>query len=140
MTHSSRDTSTGLIFEEKNRIAAKGINLTKHNLYKYLEDNNINWRNIISRKILPDEAYFNLDTKELVIYEKKFQKVEGSADEKPQTCGFKIWEFKKIGKAIGAVTVSYIYILSSWFSQEKYRDMLEYIKSVDGCDYIIIGD
>ena len=121
MTHSSRDTSTGLIFEEKNRIAAKGINLTKYNLYKYLESNNINWRNIISRKILPDEAYFNLDTKELVIYEKKFQKVEGSAE-------------------IGAMNVSYIYILSSWFSQEKYRDMLEYIKSVDGCDYIITGD
>lgn len=60
----------------------------------------------------------------------------GSADEKPQTCAFKIFQFRKIGKAIGAEKVFYTYIFNDWFKKPEYRDMLEYIKSVDGCDYV----
>ena len=96
MTHASRDTSTGLKFEEYVTIKSEGICLTKNNLYKYLKDNNIDWTSILSRKLLPDEAYYNPNTKEFSIYEKKYQRTEGSADEKPQTCGFKIWEYKKL--------------------------------------------
>lgn len=138
MTHASRDTSTGLKFEDKVHIASTGINLTKHNLYKYMNKCGIKWNDIISKKLLPDEAYFDENTKELRIYEKKFQQVSGSADEKPQTCAFKIHQFKKIGNAIGAKNVTYIYLLSSWFAKPEYKDMLEYIKSVDGCDYKIM--
>ena len=97
--------------------------------------NNIDWKQLLSRKLLPDEAYFNPVEQIFEIFEKKFQQVEGSADEKPQTCAFKIYEFNKIGKAIGAKKITYTYILSDWFKQPKYKDMLDYIKSVDGCDY-----
>lgn len=138
MTHASRDTTTGAKFEEKVQINTTGINLTKHNLYKYMEKLGIRWNDIISKKLLPDEAYFDESTKELKIYEKKFQQVAGSADEKPQTCAFKIYQFRKIGKAIGAEKVTYTYLLSSWFSKPEYKDMLDYIKSVDGCDYQIM--
>ena len=79
-----------------------GICLTKNNLYKYLEKNGIDWTTILFRKLLPDEAYYNPTTREFSIYEKKYQQTKGSADEKPQTCGFKIWEYKKLGRAIGA--------------------------------------
>jgi len=138
MTHASRDTTTGAKFEDRIRVNATGIDLTKHNLYKYLAKRGIEWNTIISKKLLPDEAYFDETTKELRIYEKKFQMVSGSADEKPQTCGFKIYQFRKIGAAIGAKKVTYTYLLSSWFSQPGYKDMLEYIRSVDGCDYQIV--
>lgn len=138
MTHASRDTSTGLKFEDKVHVISSGINLTKHNLYKYMNKLGIKWNDIISKKLLPDEAYFDENTKELRIYEKKFQQVAGSADEKPQTCAFKIHQFKKIGNAIGAKSVTYTYLLSSWFAKPEYKDMLEYIKSVDGCDYQIM--
>ena len=138
MTHASRDTTTGLKFEDKVHIVSSGINLTKHNLYKYMTKLGIKWNDIISKKLLPDEAYFDENTKELRIYEKKFQQVAGSADEKPQTCAFKIHQFKKIGNAIGAKSVTYTYLLSSWFAKPEYKDMLEYIKSVDGCDYQIM--
>lgn len=138
MTHASRDTTTGAKFEEKVQINTTGINLTKHNLYKYMEKLGIKWNDIISKKLLPDEAYFDESTKELKIYEKKFQQVAGSADEKPQTCAFKIYQFRKIGKAIGAEKVTYTYLLSSWFSKPEYKDMLDYIRSVDGCDYQIM--
>ena len=138
MTHASRNTTTGTKFEEQIHVNSTGINLTKHNLYKYLKDKGIDWNTIISKKLLPDEAYFNESTKELNVYEKKFQQVAGSADEKPQTCAFKIYQFKKIGKAIGAEKVTYTYLLSNWFAKPEYKDMLEYIKSVDGCDYKIM--
>ena len=36
----------------------------------------IKWNDIISKKLLPDEAYFDENTKELRIYEKKFQQVK----------------------------------------------------------------
>lgn len=130
-----RNTSTGLFFEQKVVIHRQGIDLTKHKMYKYLTENKIDWRQLISRKLLPDEAYFDENTKELFIYEKKYQQVEGSTDEKPQTCGFKIWEFSKIGQAIGAKTTYYIYIFNDWFHQSKYKDMLEYIKSIPNCNY-----
>lgn len=83
MTNASRDTSTGLIFEEKIKVNKKGINLTKHNLYRYLKEKNIEYKDIISKKLLPDEAYYNEEEKILYIYEKKYQQTAGSADEKP---------------------------------------------------------
>jgi hypothetical protein len=140
MTHATRDTTTGLLFEEKVQIKSNGINLSKYNLYKYLKNNNINYKDYISKKLLPDEAYFDLNTKVFSIYEKKFQQVPGSADEKPQTCAFKIWEFQKIGKAIGAETVTYTYVFNDWFKKDEYKDMLEYIKSVPGCDYFFMEE
>ena len=139
-THASRDTTTGLEFEKRVSCKKDGIDLTKYKLYKYLDSQGINWNKIISRKLLPDEAYWNPVTKELNIFEKKYQQTEGSADEKPQTCGFKIWEFSKIGKALGATKVTYTYILSDWFKQPKYADMLEYIASVPECGYMFMEE
>ena len=132
------NTITGTIFENQVHINTEGINLTKHNLYNYLKKNGIDYTTIISKKLLPDEAYFNPNTKEFSIYEKKFQSVNGSVDEKPQTCGFKIHQFRKIGRAIGANKVTYTYIFNDWFKKPEYKDMLDYIKSVDGCDYIFM--
>ncbi len=131
----SRDTTTGLKFEEKVQIQSDGINLSKHKLYTYLEKQGIDYRDIISRKILPDECYLVDDS--LRVYEKKFQQTGGSADEKPQTCGFKIQQFRKIGAALGIKPedVSYTYVFNDWFQKPEYKDMLDYIKTVDGCDY-----
>ena len=137
-THASRNTSTGLNFENAVSMARTGINLTKHNLYKYLNNQKIDYKKLISKKLLPDEAYFNPATGEFAIFEKKYQETAGSADEKPQTCAFKLHQFKKIGRAIGATKVTYTYVFNSWFAKPEYTDMLEYIRSVEGCDYIIV--
>ena len=64
MTHASRDTSTGLIFEEKIKVNKKGINLTKHNLYKYLKEK------ISNIKILFPKSYFPM--KLIIMKKKKF--------------------------------------------------------------------
>ena len=72
MTHATRNTTTGLDFENKVKIKCKGIDISKHNLYKYLTQKNIDWENILSRKLLPDEAYWDEETKTLSVFEKNF--------------------------------------------------------------------
>lgn len=137
MTHASRNTTTGLIFEEKANIKCPNgaIDLTKTKLYSYLASQGVDWKDYISRKLLPDNAFYFKEDNEVIIYEKKFQQTEGSADEKPQTCAFKIREFRKLLSSIGVDKVSYIYVFNDWFDKPRYKDMLEYIKLVDGCDY-----
>lgn len=137
-THASRNTTTGLMFEEKVHMEQQGIDITKHKLYAFLKEKGIDWKNYISKKLLPDEAYFDQENNRVIIYEKKFQQTSGSADEKPQTCGFKIHQYKKLFSSLGIEDVSYIYIFNDWFAKSEYKDMLEYIKSVEGCDYFIV--
>lgn len=139
-TYASRDTSTGLIFENAVQMKKIGVELTKHKLYSFLKEQNVQWDEYISRKLLPDEAYFDRENNEVIIYEKKSQQTEGSADEKLQTCAFKILEYKKLFSAFHLNKISYIYVLSDWFKKPMYKDVLEYIKSVPGCDYIFASD
>lgn len=140
MNNFSRDTSTGLHFEEEVKINQKGIDVSKHNLYRYLKSKNINYLDHISRKLLPDEAYIDEESSSLYIYEKKCQYSHGSVDEKPQTCAFKIMQFRKLAQPLHIKNVYYTYIFNDWFKRPEYKDMLEYIKSVDGCDYFFWED
>ena len=95
-----RDTTTGLLFEQQISAPKQGIDLSKHKLYHFLKTMNIHWEKLLSSKLLPDEAYFNETTSTLAVYEKKFQKTAGSADEKLQTCAFKLQQFQKIARAL----------------------------------------
>lgn len=148
-------TVTGLKFESridlKNALSmlsgysVKGHNLhyngkkiaefyQKHKLYKnLLEPNGIDHSSIISKKLLPDEAILILKDKTLYIIELKFQEVAGSVDEKLQTCDFKKKQYQKLLKPL-KISVEYAYVLSVWFKDKRYRDVLEYVKSV-GCHY-----
>lgn len=138
MNHFARNTSTGLAWEEICQADKEGIDLSKHNLYRYLSQKQIDWKKLISKKLLPDEAY--LVNNELKVYEKKFQQTPGSVDEKLQTCAFKILQYRKIGRALGVQKVTYTYLLNNWFSRPEYKDVLNYIHSVDGCDYKIMEE
>lgn len=135
-THASRNTTTGLLFEEKVRMEQIGEDISKHALYRFLKDKGVDWKDYLSKKLLPDEAYFDEENNRVIIYEKKYQQTAGSADEKPQTCAFKIYQFRRLFAALGITDVQYIYIFNDWFKKPEYKDMLDYIKSVDGCDYI----
>ena len=58
-THASRDTTTGLLFEEKVHMEEIGENISKHALYRFLASRDIKWDDYISKKLLPDEAYYD---------------------------------------------------------------------------------
>lgn len=106
----------------------------KNKLYKnLLEPNKIDYSQIISKKLLPDEAILVLAGKTLFIIEIKFQGVAGSVDEKLQTCDFKNQQYNKLLAPLGIV-VKYIYILNDWFRKKEYSGVLKYVESV-GCHY-----
>lgn len=162
MTHASRDTMSGLLFEQRVSGKAPGIPLHKAALRQYYEketgeyyslskmspgkNNGIphdkleraekfEGKFLFTRALEPDEAYLDKELSTLTIFEKKFQDTNGSADEKIQTCGFKIKQYRKLAERLGIKNVYFIYILSDWFKNPYYRDALEFIESIEGCSY-----
>lgn len=109
---------------------------SKHELYRFLKKKGIAYDEIISKKLLPDIAILVYNTNTFYIFEVKYQEVEGSTDEKLQTCDFKIKQYKKLLKNTLGYTVKYVYVLNDWFKNEKYKDVLDYIKSTKDCDYL----
>lgn len=149
----ARTTETGLKFEKDTSLAEAlshagytikeseifldekltGLLLGQHKLYRFLDDSEVDWQNIISKKLLPDEAVLSYSAKRLTVVEKKWQQTQGSVDEKLQTCGFKLRQYNRLFSPIG-VEVKFVYLLSDWFTHPSYADVLEYIKEV-GADY-----
>ena len=105
----------------------------KHAFYKFLEEEGVNWRPKISKQLLPDDALLVIVRETLFIIEVKYQQVEGSVDEKLQTCDFKRKQYLKLVVNLG-LKVEYVYVLSDWFKDPRYRDVLDYINSVN-CHY-----
>lgn len=124
----------------RNEVFLKGYVVAyyyeKHGLYKqFLEPRNINYKNILSKKLLPDGALFNEKTNTMYIIEKKYQEGSGSVDEKLQTCDFKKKQYIKLLEPLG-IKVEYFYVLNKWFDKSEYYDVFKYIESV-GCKYFI---
>lgn len=105
----------------------------KHEFYLYLQEEGINWRNLISKKLLPDDALLVIVRETLFIIEVKYQQVAGSVDEKLQTCDFKRKQYLKLVADLG-LKVEYVYVLNDWFKKPEYKDVLNYIHSVN-CHY-----
>ena len=110
-----------------------GLLAEKSKLYRFLESNSVDWQKIISAKLLPDEAVYSTGSNSMTIVEKKWQEVSGSVDEKLQTCGFKLRQYRRLLEPI-EVRVKYVYLLNDWFAHPRYGDVLEYIREV-GADY-----
>lgn len=105
----------------------------KHDFYRFLEESKINWDKIVSKRLLPDDALLVIVRETLFIIEVKYQQVAGSVDEKLQTCDFKRKQYLKLVTPLG-LKVEYVYVLSDWFKKPEYKDVLEYIHSVN-CHY-----
>ncbi|MDR1940122.1 MAG: hypothetical protein LBQ40_04930 [Clostridiales bacterium] len=149
------NTKTGLVFEGKTDLSAflaskTGYKLEKdkvyfegdlvarvfkkHSFYKvFLEELKIDWKTCVSKKLLPDDSVFVLMNNTLFVIECKFQQVAGSVDEKLQTCDFKKKQYQKL-LAKANIDVEYIYLLGDWFKSPSYKDVLDYVISVN-CHY-----
>ncbi len=101
--------------------------------YSYLEEKGVAWRKLITKRLLPDDALLVIVRETLFIIEVKYQQVAGSVDEKLQTCDFKRKQYLKLVTPLG-LRVEYVYVLSDWFKDPSYKDVLEYIQSVN-CNY-----
>ena len=105
----------------------------KNALYKFLAFRGVEWEKILSKRLLPDDSIYVIINNTFFVIECKFQQVAGSVDEKLQTCDFKKKQYKKLLSQLN-MDVEYIYLLSDWFKQPQYKDVLDYIVSV-GCSY-----
>ena len=105
----------------------------KHGLYRYLKSHGVDWTKHISKKLLPDNCIYVIINNTVFILEVKHQEVSGSVDEKLQTCDFKKKQYIKLFSELN-YEVEYVYVLSDWFKDPKYKDTLDYIISV-GCKY-----
>lgn len=105
----------------------------KASFYHYLEEEGVNWKVIITKKLLPDDALLVIVRETLFIIEVKYQQVAGSVDEKLQTCDFKRKQYLKLVSGLG-LKVEYVYVLNDWFKHPSYKDVLDYIHSVN-CHY-----
>jgi hypothetical protein len=119
----------GVIF--KGKLVARCFR--KNEFYKFLEEERVNWKPILSKKLLPDDALLVIVRETLFIIEVKYQQVAGSVDEKLQTCDFKRKQYLKLVTPLG-LKVEYVYVLNDWFKDPAYKDVLAYIQSVN-CHY-----
>lgn len=105
----------------------------KYDFYRFLDEYNVNWQIVLSKRLLPDDALLIIVRETLFIIEVKYQQVAGSVDEKLQTCDFKRKQYQKLVLSIG-LKVEYVYVLNDWFKKPEYKDVLDYIHSVN-CHY-----
>jgi hypothetical protein len=119
----------GLFFYDK--LVARCFR--KGEFYKFLDEEKVDWRPLISKKLLPDDALLVIVRETLFIIEVKYQQVAGSVDEKLQTCDFKRKQYLKLVANLG-LKVEYVYVLNDWFKKPQYKDVLDYIHSVN-CHY-----
>jgi hypothetical protein len=119
----------GLFFEEKPVAQC----FKKHDFYRFLDESKVDWHNMLSKKLLPDDAMLVIPRETLFIIEVKYQQVAGSVDEKLQTCDFKRKQYLKLVAPLG-LKVEYVYVLNDWFKKPEYKDVLDYIHSVN-CHY-----
>lgn len=120
----------GRVYYQKEEV---GRIFKKHGFYKFLDELGIEWKSLISKKLLPDDSIFVIIANTLFVIECKFQQVTGSVDEKLQTSDFKRKQYQKLLSKAN-IEVEYMYLLSDWFRNPKYKDVLDYIHSVH-CHY-----
>jgi len=123
---------------EKNQIIFNGevigFYTEKYNFYKdFLKPFGINYKEILSKQLLPDSVFVNIKNKTVYIIEKKFQKSSGSVDEKLQTGPYKKRMFVKLCEGTG-YNVEYYYLLNEWYSKDTYRDVKDYLIE-SGCQF-----
>jgi hypothetical protein len=115
----------GVFFEGK--LVARCFK--KHDFYRFLDESKIDWRDMLSKRLLPDDAMLVIVRETLFIIEVKYQQVSGSVDEKLQTCDFKRKQYIKLVAPLGLM-IEYVYVLNDWFKKPEYKDVLDYILSV----------
>ena len=118
------------VFFKENQVARC---FRKNEFYKFLGERGVDWQPKVSKKLLPDDALLVIVRETLFIIEVKYQQVGGSVDEKLQTCDFKRKQYLKLVVGLG-LKVEYVYVLNDWFKDPRYKDVLDYINSVN-CHY-----
>ena len=121
----------GVVVNKNNEVFKNGtligLYCPKHSFYKkFLKPKGINWKDKISKQLLPDIVFVNYKTNTIYFGDDKFQKGPGSADEKIETAHFKHFLLTTLCEDLG-YDIDYFYLLSDWFLKEKYDTVKKYL-------------
>lgn len=111
-------------YESSNGLELKVYNQVAFNHCFIKEELKIKYKDKISKELRPDE--FVICGDKFFVMEKKYQKDNGSVDEKLQSFPFKIRQYSRLLE-VPETDIFYIYILSNYFYQDKYKDVRDYI-------------
>jgi len=107
--------------------------LRRHDFYRFLDEGGVDWRNKVNGKLLPDQALLVIARETLFVVEIRCQQRPGWVFRKLQTCDFKRKQYVKLVAPL-ELRVEYVYVLNDWFKKPEYKDVLDYIQSVN-CHY-----
>ena len=105
--------------------------MRKRSLYRFLKRKGVDYLDYMSNMMEPDECAYFPDSNHFLIVEKKWQETSGSVDEKLAACDFKLRRYQRLFASIGA-GVTMVYLLNDYFKQDRYRDVISYMKE-SGC-------
>jgi hypothetical protein len=105
----------------------------KNGFYQFLDESKINSKKILTKKLEPDNAILVLASNKLFIIEVKFQNATGLIEEELLLCDFERKQYMKLLSPLG-IRIEYVYVLNDWFKKPEYKDILNYIISVN-CYY-----
>jgi hypothetical protein len=115
------------LIQDKRKI---GVIFQKHAIKEFYEERNDkkNLNELLSKILLPDDVLVLFDSKTAYVVEKKYQKVNGSVDEKLESGPFKKSQYEKIFSQLGYQT-EFVYIVNKdYFDKPKYKDLKAYLK------------
>ena len=105
----------------------------KHEFLEFLDVSHVDWRNLLSGKLLPEDVMLVIVRKTLFVVEAIYQQAAGSVDDELQSCDFRRKQYLKLVAPLG-LKVEYVYVLNDWFKKPEYKDVLDYIHSMN-CHY-----
>lgn len=98
-----------------------------------MEEERVDWKSLISKRLLPDDALLVVVRETLFIIEVKYQQVAGSV---MKNCRLTILSARYIKRLVSSLELKmeYVYVLNDWFKDQRYKDVFDYIHSVN-CHY-----
>ena len=123
------EPSTGIFFD--GRLVARAF--LRSRFSEYLIGCGLERRSIDSAVRHSRRGQFLLVRDLLFVIDQRCRQRAESTYEKLQTCDFKRKQYLKLVSPLG-LKVEYVYVLSDWFKNPCYRDVLDYIHSVN-CHY-----
>jgi hypothetical protein len=120
---------TGVFFEGE--LVARCFR--KDDFYEFLNEAKIVWQPELSKKFLHHNILINIVRETLFIIEDRCQQTAGWVYKKLQTCDFKRKQYLNLVSPLG-LKVEYVYVLNDWFKKPEYKDILNYVHSVN-CHY-----
>jgi hypothetical protein len=99
--------------------------------YSFLKESKVNWRKLISMKMVQDFVLLIVSDNVLFVGDTSVRRPRD--EEELMLCDFKRKQYQKLVTPLG-LKVEYVFVLSDWFKKPEYKDVLDYINSVN-CHY-----